>query len=89
MSRCWYSYQGGTGVKPQLVAANYKKITANGGKPVCAGSGTICAIYAPSCGATPAAPLSANIQAYITNALGSSSQEPVPPNKPYVYVKAG
>lgn len=87
MGRYWYSYVGTAGTAPSLVAANYRRITLNHGKPNCDGINQICAIYSPSGDSTPTSPLSSNLQAYITAALSSTSSFEPQTGKAFVYKK--
>jgi len=83
MARCWYAYLGSG--DPTL-PSNY---TLAGVTPACLNGCTVCAIYAPSCGVTPSAPLSANMRRYIAALLITCIAQPQDSDrfKKYVYGK--
>jgi hypothetical protein len=82
MPRCWYAYVGSG--DPTL-AANY---AFSGVTPGCINGSTVCAIYAPACGSTPTAPLSANMRRYIAAGLSTYVAQPqVLGDKFFVHMK--
>jgi hypothetical protein len=83
MARAWYSFNGGTNT---TLVSNYSLMTVI---PTCINGAVICAIYAPEGGANPTGPLSANLQRYISNAVGTGLAQPQAPvnAKKYVYLK--
>jgi hypothetical protein len=96
MPRAWYAYTGPVGDLPPTAAGNWTFITPQSGSPrfECAGNDQLCVIsaYYPSPGPAPdpnpLAPLSANIQSYITLALTTSVNRIPQLEKAYLYKRS-
>jgi len=84
MSRSWYSF---TGNGSPFLASNYFKANV---RPGCINGTAICAIYANGSDVNPVAPLTKNLNTYISNALVSGIAQPLDSGnaKKYVYLKS-
>jgi hypothetical protein len=81
MSKEWYFFMG----DDPLDAKNYYHVNAHN----CLCGNRICSIYLYYTGRQPTAPLSANMQQYINDALATGQLQPAKPYyaKKYVYLR--
>ena len=92
MARSWYIFNGSISSNAQYDASNYR-IISGANKPACVNGVQICAIYAyhpvTNTSNNPIAPLSKNIQQYITDGIATQVSQPqIPTNsKRFLYLR--